>query len=509
MALSYREINGIADDGVKRIIITPAVAVESNCIVYPFFLLSSAKGGRKDYFSYRRTIVQANPLGELQSFDQEWIVRGGGGLGLPRAVDMDVYMAFMWLVEELGGMPERGIVPFSLYEMRELLGWSKGGQTFRNLRASIERTAAASITSRRAFWSPKSETYIDDTIHVFSSSLKRHKDYSGRYRERHHIKFADLVVESYRNGYRVMLEPEFYASLTSSIAKRLYMLNEHYADSPGNGVARSWEITPEDLRDLMPLADYDRPAKIEEALAKGIQELGNANYLSDFEVERGKRNRPIKFRFVVSNGFRRQRLATAVRATPEGMIALQKLRSQGVRWDTAVDLVSRFGPNYCAKYADLLPFRKGLDEKKKGGLLVKAITEGAPWEEQMRGRDRIVIDKDPEEDPPPPKTPAPDDTDEEDPDDTPVAPEADVQAAEVWADVLEIVSEEINTPSFKVWFEGTVPTGWDGSRLEISVPNSFAKEYIESRFAPKLVKAMRVGGVEDPGVDVRIWGRGG
>lgn len=509
--LSYKQIRGLIDEGGGRIITTPAVAVESNCIVYPFFLLSSSKSGRKDYFSYRRAVLQMDPGGEWQSFDQEWIVRGGGGLGLPRAVDMDVYMAFMWLVDELGGMPETGLVPFSLYEMRELLGWAKGGRNFLKLRASIERTAAASITSRKAFWSPKMETYIDDTLHVFSSSLKRHKDYTGKYRERHHIKFADLVVESYRNGYQVTLDPEFYGSLKSPIAKRLYMLNEHYADSPGEGVPRSWVISPEDLRDIMPLAEYDRPAKIEEALKTGTQELGDAGYLSDIEVERGRRNRPLTFRFVVSNGFGRRRLATAVRATPEGNIALQKLRGQGVRWDTAVDLVSRYGPKYCARYADLLPFRKGLNEKKKGGLLVKAITEGAPWEEQMRGRE---LDSPPEqiEHTPLPVEITPEgteDDDSEDSDERPVAPEPDLEASEVWADVLEIVAEEINTPSFKVWFEGTIPTSWDGRRMEISVPNSFAKEYIETRFAPQLVAAMRVSGVEDPGLVVKIWGRGG
>lgn len=510
IALWSKSVESVADDGLKRIIDIPSVAVEHNCIVYPFFLLSSSKGGRKDYFTYRRSILQTNPSGELQSFDQEWIVRGGGGLGLPRAVDMDVYMAFMWLVDELGGMPENGVVPFSFYELVEILRWTGGGKNFLNLRASIERTAAASITSRKAFWSPRAQTYIDDTIHLFSSSLKRHQDYTGRHRERHHIKFADLVVESYLNGYRVSLEPEFYQSLKSSIAKRLYMLNEHFADSPSNGVPRSWEITPEDLRDLMPLGDYESPAKIEQALAHGTEELSAAGYFSGIEVERGKRNRPIKFRFVVSNGFQRKRLATAVRSSPEGAIALHKLRAQGVWWNSAVDLVSVFGPEYCSKYADLLPFRKGLDEKKKGGLLVEAIKEGAPWEEQMRGRNSIVLEGRTEEDSPLSGGPESEETDEEDGNERSVEPEPDPVASRVWADVLEIASSGIDTPAFMMWFENTVPTAWDGSRMEISVPNSFAKEYIESRFEKQILGGLRQRGVQDPHLVVKARdGNGG
>jgi len=61
---------------------------------------------------------------------------------------------------------------------------------------------------------------------------------------------------------------------------------------------------------------------------------------------------------------------------------------------------------------------------------------------------------------------------------------------EVWVEVLDRVSEHINTPSLRVWFEGTRPVDLYDDRLEISVPNLFAKEYIESRFKPLLEKAL-------------------
>ena len=61
---------------------------------------------------------------------------------------------------------------------------------------------------------------------------------------------------------------------------------------------------------------------------------------------------------------------------------------------------------------------------------------------------------------------------------------------EVWTEVLDQVSEHINAPSLRVWFEGTQPVGLYEDQLEISVPNSFAKEYIESRFKPLLEEAL-------------------
>jgi chromosomal replication initiator protein len=61
---------------------------------------------------------------------------------------------------------------------------------------------------------------------------------------------------------------------------------------------------------------------------------------------------------------------------------------------------------------------------------------------------------------------------------------------DVWIEVLDRISEHINTPSLRVWFEGTSPVGLYDDQLEISVPNLFAKEYIESRFKPLLEEAL-------------------
>jgi chromosomal replication initiator protein len=63
-------------------------------------------------------------------------------------------------------------------------------------------------------------------------------------------------------------------------------------------------------------------------------------------------------------------------------------------------------------------------------------------------------------------------------------------AEEVWTEVLERISEHVDTPSLRVWFDGTRPGDLDEDRLEISVKNPIAKEYIESRFKPLLEEAL-------------------
>ncbi len=62
---------------------------------------------------------------------------------------------------------------------------------------------------------------------------------------------------------------------------------------------------------------------------------------------------------------------------------------------------------------------------------------------------------------------------------------------EIWNDVLLRVSENVEDTSLKVWFESTYPVDVHNEGLRISVPNTFAKEYIESRFRPLLEEALR------------------
>ncbi|CAN5583460.1 chromosomal replication initiator protein DnaA [soil metagenome] len=55
---------------------------------------------------------------------------------------------------------------------------------------------------------------------------------------------------------------------------------------------------------------------------------------------------------------------------------------------------------------------------------------------------------------------------------------------------MDRASEQIDVSSLRVWFEGIRPVDVKDDRLEISVPNTFAKEYIESRFRPLLEEVL-------------------
>lgn len=62
----------------------------------------------------------------------------------------------------------------------------------------------------------------------------------------------------------------------------------------------------------------------------------------------------------------------------------------------------------------------------------------------------------------------------------------------VWDQVLDIVRSELNTPSFKTWFEHTAPVELtDDGVFVVGVQNEFARAWLEERYAQRLGAALR------------------
>lgn len=77
----------------------------------------------------------------------------------------------------------------------------------------------------------------------------------------------------------------------------------------------------------------------------------------------------------------------------------------------------------------------------------------------------------------------------------------DTDTATVWSQVLDIVRAELNTPSFKTWFEHTAPleVTADGTFV-VGVQNDFARAWLEDRYSQRLSAALE----QVTGVSLRV-----
>ncbi|MDY0087742.1 MAG: chromosomal replication initiator protein DnaA [Coriobacteriia bacterium] len=65
-----------------------------------------------------------------------------------------------------------------------------------------------------------------------------------------------------------------------------------------------------------------------------------------------------------------------------------------------------------------------------------------------------------------------------------------LDAQKVWSDVLGVVRSQLNTPTFKTWFEHADPLEMTDGSLVVAVQNDLAREWLDSRYAGLLRSAL-------------------
>jgi hypothetical protein len=452
----------------------PLVSAEQNLEEFPLFELKARKRGAKARVFEKMIEGEAGV-----SLNQVWKVMPSGEYGMPGPVDQDVYLAVLQLLQQRGGMPEDGELSFSLYELRKILGWSDdSGGAYKEIRDALLRIATTSMQSRNAFYSAQERRRIVDTFNIWSVHFAEHEVKGQTVRERHVLKFHPIFIRNYMAQYLKGIDSDFYWSLRSPVSKRLYRL----VDLQRAG-GLSWETDLFGVRDQVPL-DYNYPSQIKRALQKAHDELLQRDFLSGVEYE-GK----TEVTYMVSREFARRQKARELSGDPKEIFAIERLIRERIDGDTARELVVTHGPERCLFYADAVNHQKGVLSRAgwivsaiKGGWAIRDVAqttlqdslpetpvEGA--EDQASPRTEQGADRSP----PPPYVP----------------PDPDPAAQEVWEQVLQDAEGDIDVSSLRVWFDGISPIGLEDSTLSIAVPNSFAKEYIETRFGQLLESSLK------------------
>jgi hypothetical protein len=184
----------------------------------------------------------------------------------------------------------------------------------------------------------------------------------------------------------------------------------------------------------------------------------------------------------ISPLFARRQKALELSGTPQEMFAIERLMREGVRGDTARDLVVSHGAERCLSYAEALDLQEGI--RNRASFLVSAIRKGyalleSPEPNQESLEPSLAAEALPEPPEPPHSEPSP------------PPPASDPAAEELWVRVLENAGTEIDASSMRVWFGGVTAVAVGTEYLTVSVPTPFAKEYIETRFGPSLEAALR------------------
>ena len=365
---------------------TALILVEANLEVPPTFQLRRTDPNRR-VAEFSNTLVNE----EGERVQQHWRISIPEPYELPGPFDQDVWVAVQTLVGMRGGMPPDGRLYFSLYELLGVMRKARKGGNYKDLRASLLRLSATHFQAENAFYLKDKNKLATRTFTLWDVSLDTEiANETGEVTERHFLEFHNVVRQSFQAEYLKTLDSDFYFSLRSPLAKRLYRL----IDRKRQGKPR-WGTSLDKLKDMVPLApSYKTPSKVRDVLETAHAELQRRGFLAGVSYE--KRNGGHWVRWRVESEFDRQRslkptgggLALDAELTEDECQAVDLLISKGVWANVAQYLVRCHGPEICRLQVESLRFQKGVEDPP--AWLRWAIETGHPLPNQLRPRPSLI-----------------------------------------------------------------------------------------------------------------------
>lgn len=215
-------------------------------------------------------------------------ISGSDNYGLPTALDDEVILALIQLTSSEGFAAKK--VHFTLYQLIQLLGWRDDGRSYKRLIESLKRWVGVTLEYDRAWWAKEERSWESENFHILEevTIVDRHR------RERRKAAFPDdanavksyfvwneKVFGSFLAGNLKQLNFEFFKSLESSIAKRMFrFLDKRFY------LRKQWEF---DLRifccEHIGLARTNSNSELKRLLATPIRELEARGFLEPLAPE--------------------------------------------------------------------------------------------------------------------------------------------------------------------------------------------------------------------------------
>lgn len=158
---------------------------------------------------------------------RELTVTGSDAFGLPTALDDEVLLGLIQ-VTKARGFEDRKIA-FTRHELLRTLGWGDDAKSYRRVEESLNRWTGVTLYFQRAWWNKTRQCWMDEKFHVLDNVWLCHRSQPapdiGRVQSgppQSAIVWNEVVFRSFQAGNLKSIDFEFYKSLDSALAKRLY-----------------------------------------------------------------------------------------------------------------------------------------------------------------------------------------------------------------------------------------------------------------------------------------------
>lgn len=189
---------------------------------------------------------------KLERKDHPPIVRrltimGTAKHGLPTSTDDEILVGLIQLTKRKSNFTNAK-VPFSRYELIELLGWPQSGASYRRIEEALHRWVGVVLMYENAWWDNTEKSWVDENFHVLDNvtlydrerrkraskngKVAPAKPVSGRKPRKvgtegdplplSSFRWNEVIFESFQSGNLKQLDLEFYLKLRLPTTKRMF-----------------------------------------------------------------------------------------------------------------------------------------------------------------------------------------------------------------------------------------------------------------------------------------------
>ncbi|WP_337176249.1 replication initiator protein A [Paludisphaera sp.] len=319
--------------------------------------------------------------------------------GLPTSLDDEVLVGLIQLTKRRSNFTDAR-VPFSRYELIELLGWPQSGQSYRRIEEALHRWVGVVLMYENAWWDNTAKSWVDEQFHVLDNvtlyDRERWRKTSARAKAKaggkadkpplplSSFKWNDVMFQSFQSGNLKQLDLELYLKLRLPTTKRMY----RFLDKRFYRRSR----LEFDLRTLacehIGLSRTYAPTELKRRLKPALVELEQVGFLEPLPPE--ERYAPVSrgtWRIILVRGRRDgapgddpdpdDGLGAAEAPDDAPSELVEALRARGVTAKAATDLVGAWPADRVRAKIEVFDWMVGNGDKRVGknpaGYLVASI----------------------------------------------------------------------------------------------------------------------------------------
>ena len=218
--------------------------------------------------------------GQKQRITRRLTISASDKFGLPTALDDEVIVGLLQL-SKADNFANRQ-VQFSRYQLVHLLGWREEGRSYARLEESLKRWLGVTLYYENAWWDKCRKRWVDAHFHLLDNVTLYHGPKRGERLAKNEdgeplssFIWNEIIFRSFHAGNLKKFDLEFYRTLKSAVAKRIYRFISkrfHLSHEWRFGLAKF-------AREHVGLSRNYDAAQLKRRLNPAIKELEDTGYL--------------------------------------------------------------------------------------------------------------------------------------------------------------------------------------------------------------------------------------